>query len=207
MTKRRAFLQQTAAIAGAIAASRVLRPAEAFARFSPPPAVDIERLLLQAIDTLKGAGASFADARIGRYSRQNISTREQQIVNVVDTASMGIGVRCLIMGTWGFAGTRDLTPNGVTAACREAVAIAKANRLPGVPPVTLAPGENHGRKTWKSSYVTDPWEIPLEEKAALLFKANAEAVKVPRVRFVQSSMSFVKEEKHYANTDGSNITQ
>jgi TldD protein len=207
MTKRRAFLKHTAAAASLIAASRLLRPADAFARFVAPETVDIERLLMQAIDTLKSAGAAFADARIGRYSRQNISTREQQIVNVVDTASIGIGVRCLLNGTWGFAGTRDLTPSGVTAACREAVAIAKANRLPGVPPVVLAPGEKHGRQTWKSAYVTDPWQIPLEEKAALLFKANAEAAKVPRVRFVQSGMSFVKEEKHYANTDGSIITQ
>src|SRR5207244_3144012 len=129
-----------------------------------------------------------ADARIGRYRRQNISTREQQIVNVVDTDSIGMGVRCLVLGTWGFAATKDLTSAGITAAVREAVAIAKANRIPGAIPVTLAPGENHGRKTWKSAYVTDPWDVPLEEKAALLFKANSEAVRVPRVRFVQSGM-------------------
>jgi TldD protein len=41
----------------------------------------------------------------------------------------------------------------------------------------------------------------------LLFKANAEAMKVPTIRFVQSAMAFVKEDKFYANTDGSVISQ
>jgi TldD protein len=208
MTKRRDFLKTSAFAAGAIAAARLLTPAEALAaHIQALQASDIEKLLLQAVDEMKSAGATFADARIGRYSRQNISTREQQVTGVSDTSTIGIGVRALVRGTWGFAGTRVLTPDGVTAAVREALAIARANRLPGAEPVILAPGENHGRKTWKSAYVTDPWDIPIEQKADLLLRANAEALKVANVRFVQSGMSFVKEEKHYANTDGSIISQ
>ena|SRR5688572_13258229 len=208
MTKRRDFLKTSAFAAGAIAAARLLTPAEALAaHIEALQASDIEKLLLQAVDEMKSAGVTFADARIGRYSRQNISTREQQVTGVSDTSTIGIGVRALVRGTWGFAGTRVLTPDGVTAAVREALAIARANRLPGAEPVILAPGENHGRKTWKSAYVTDPWDIPIEQKADLLLRANAEALKVPNVRFVQSGMSFVKEEKHYANTDGSIISQ
>ena len=64
-------------------------------------------------------------------------------------------------------------------ARRATLGIARANRLPGAEPVVLAPGENHGRKSWKSAYVTDPWDIPLEQKADLLLRANAEALKVP----------------------------
>ena len=207
MTRRRDFLKTSAAAAGLVVATPLLRPADAFARFAEYEADDIEKLLLQAVDELRTAGATFADARIGRYRRQNINTREQQIVSVADTVSMGIGVRALLRGTWGFAATRELTPAGVSSAVREALAIARANRRPGVAPVVLAPGQKHGRVTWKSAYTTDPWDIPLEVKAELLFKANAEALKVPTVRFVQSGMAFVKEEKHYANTDGSVISQ
>ena len=115
MTRRRDFLTTSIAAAGALAASKLLRPADAFARFAPPEPSEIETLLLQAIDQMKRGGATFADARIGRYRRQNISTREQQIVNVVDTDSTGLGVRCLVRGTWGFAATRELTTAGVTA--------------------------------------------------------------------------------------------
>jgi TldD protein len=207
MTKRRDFLKTGAAAAGIVVAGRLLTPADAFARLARYENADIEALLLQAVDQLRSGGASFADARIGRYRRQNISTREQQITGVSDTGSMGLGVRALLNGTWGFAATRELTPDGVAAAVREALAIARANRIPGAEPVILTPGQKHGRVTWKSAYTTDPWDVPLEEKAALLFKANAEALKVPTVRFVSTSMSFVKEEKFYANTDGSIISQ
>jgi TldD protein len=207
MPKRRDFLKTSATAAGILVAGRLLRPAEAFARFAELESPDIEKLLLQAIDVMKSGGAEFADARIGRYRRQNVSTREQQITGVSDTGSMGLGVRALVRGTWGFASTHELTPNGVVAAAREALAIARANRIPGAEPVVLAPGQKHGRVTWKSAYKIDPWEIPLEEKAQLLFKCNAEALKVASVRFVSSAMAFVKEEKHYANTDGSIISQ
>ena len=212
MPNRRDFLRHSATAAGAIAASRFLRPADALAHgiLAPlvePEAVPVEQLLMDAVGAARAGGASFADARIGRYRRQFIGTREQQIVNVADSDSMGLGVRVLVRGTWGFAATRELTTDGVARAAREALAIARANRLPGAAPVVLAPGERHPRATWKSAYVTDPWDVPLEAKAELLLRANAEAVKVARFRFVTSGMAFVKEEKHYANTDGSLITQ
>ena len=42
----------------------------------------------------------------------------------------------------------------------------------------------------------------MEEKADLLLRANAAALAAPGVRFVSSAMLFVKEEKSYANSDG-----
>src|SRR5688572_6373198 len=212
MTNRRDFLRLGATTAGALAAARFLSPADAFAHGLLPPLVEpetvpIEQLLMDAIGAARAGGASFVDARIGRYRRQFLNTREQQIVNVVDNDTMGIGVRVLLRGTWGFAATRELTTDGVARSVREALAIARANRLSGAEPVVLAPGERHPKAAWKSAYVTDPWDVPLEAKAELLLRANAEATKVPNVRFVTSSMAFVKEEKHYANTDGSVITQ
>ena len=68
------------------------------------------------------------------------------------------------------------------------------NRLPGVPPVVLAPGQNHGRQTWKGAYVTDPWDIPLEEKAQQLFQANAEALKIANVKYIFSGLFWSGEQ-------------
>ena len=217
MTNRRDFLKTGALAAGAVAARPVFDRAEAFAQRAAltagaAPVVELEatvsrELLMAAIGAAKAGGASFSDARIGRYRQNFVVTREQQIINVVDTDTQGIGVRALVDGTWGFAATRDLTTDGVAKAAREAVAIAKANRIPGAAPVVLAPAPAHKDVTWKSAYTTDPWDVPIEEKVQLLLKANAEAAKVQGVRFVNSSMFFVKEEKQYANTDGSTITQ
>ncbi|HEY0995315.1 MAG TPA: TldD/PmbA family protein [Gemmatimonadaceae bacterium] len=216
MTSRRDFVKKAAASAAALAASRMLLPEEAFAlSFHPHGAapsraleeLPVPELLAAALGAAKAGGASFADARIGRYRNNFVLTREQQIVNVVDLDSLGMGVRALVNGTWGFAATRELTTDGVAKAAREAVAIAKANRLPGAEPVVLSPEPAHPNATWKSAYQIDPWTVPIEEKVQLLLKANAEAAKVPGVRFVNSSMFFVKEEKEYANTDGTSTSQ
>jgi len=164
-------------------------------------------LMMSAIDAARAAGASFSDVRIGRYRQNFVVTREQQIVQVVDTDSMGCGVRALVDGTWGFAATRVMTTDGVVEAAREAAAIAKANRIARDRAIEIAPAPAHADVTWKSAYTIDPWTIPIEQKADFLLKANAEGMKAKNVKFVSSSMFFRKEERNYANTDGSVIAQ
>jgi TldD protein len=214
MTTRRDFLKQGAAAAAALAAasSAVTRPAGAQLAApgaTAPPDTDpaTKELLMEALNAARQGGASYADARVQRQQQNFVFTREQQIQNVVDTDSIGIGVRALVDGTWGFAATQQLTREAVGAVAREAVAVAKANRLARDRAVELAPAPAHPNATWKSAYQVDPWTISIEEKVDLLLKANAEAMKTPNVKFVTSGLFFVKEQRSFANTDGSVITQ
>ncbi|MFN0098328.1 MAG: TldD/PmbA family protein [Gemmatimonadaceae bacterium] len=210
MTDRRDFLRTTGAAAAAIALASAPRRAEAAPRYD-----DLDRfqsgaskeLLLEAINAAKMAGASYADCRIARFQQNFVVTREQQIVNVVDTDTLGCGVRALVDGCWGFAATRTLTRDGVTTAAREAVAIAKANRVARDRAVMLAPTQAYPNASWKSAYTTDPFNVPLEQKVDLLLKANAEAMKVANVKFVNSILFFVKQERQFASTEGSVIDQ
>jgi TldD protein len=162
---------------------------------------------MDALNAAKMAGASYADVRISRQRQNFVFTREHQIQNVVDTDSFGCGVRALVDGTWGFGGTRTLTKDGVAAAAREAAAIAKANRLARDQAVVLAPAPVVTNVTWQSAFKTDPFTISVEEKSDLLLKANAEALKVANVKYIFSGLFFVKEERDYANSDGSITTQ
>jgi TldD protein len=211
MTTRRDFLATAGLTASALAlASRRLEAAESRSPIltretEPDPAVKV--LLLEALTAAKLAGASWADARVQRARRQSLGTREQQVTNVSDSDTIGCGVRVLVDGTWGFSATRALTTAGVARAARQAVALAKANRVARDRQVTLAPTPAHPSASWKSSYTIDPWSIPVEEKVALLMRANAEAMKVRNIRFVNSNLSFVKEERSYANSEGSMIAQ
>jgi TldD protein len=210
MTDRREFLRTTGAAAAGLALASAPRRAGA-----APAYEDLDRfqsgaskeLLLEAINAAKMAGASYADCRIARFRQNFVVTREQQIVNVVDTDTLGCGVRALVDGCWGFAATRDLTSAAVTGAAREAVAIAKANRIARDRAVQLAPVQAYPNATWKSAFTRDPFEVPLEEKVDLLLKANAEALKVPKVKFVNSILFFVKQERQFASTEGSVIDQ
>jgi TldD protein len=44
--------------------------------------------------------------------------------------------------------------------------------------------------------------VPVEQKADLLIRANANAMKAKNVKYVFSGFFFVKDERNYANTDG-----
>ncbi len=215
MTTRRDFLKTGGAAAGALALGGALRTAGAIAppippqqgRAAPPMDGPTKDLLLHALNAAQLAGAAYADARIARQRQFALGTREQRVTNVSDTDSIGAGVRVLVDGTWGFAATRHLTKDGLAGAAREAVAIAKANRVARDRMVELAPAEKVGEVSWKGHFEIDPWSISVEEKVAHLMKANAEALKAPGARFVNSSMNFVKEEKSFASTDGNVISQ
>lgn len=209
MTSRRDFIKSSGvALGAATLGPRILaaepRVHQQRALYTDPAT---RELMMEALDAAKRAGAQWADVRISRNRSNSVQTREQQVTNVVDSDTMGCGVRVLVNGCWGFAATEDLSKAGVGSAAAEAVAIAKANQIAQDRRVTLAPAPAHKDVTWKSAYTIDPFTVPVEEKANLLLRANAEAVKAPNVRFVNSAVSFVKEERNYANTDGSVITQ
>jgi TldD protein len=212
MKTRRDFLKQSGMAAAALAATGALSPAESFAGLlqrpvEMPPDDVIRALMMDAIGAAKSAGASYSDVRIGRYRNSIVFTREQQIVQTADTDSVGAGVRALVDGTWGFGATKTLTRDGVVAAAREAVAIAKANRIARDQAVQLAPVQAYPNAAWKSAFKIDPFTIPIEQRADLLLKANAEALKVKGVRFVNSGLFFVKEDRNFASTEGSVIAQ
>ncbi len=209
MTTRRDFLATSGGALGALTMGPALLRAAPRPRPFPALTLDavVRELMMEALDAAQRAGASWADVRIARNRNNSVQTRERQVTDVVDTDTMGCGVRVLVDGCWGFAATQQLSKAGVGQAAQEAVAIAKANRVARDRRVELAPAPALGERTWRSAYTIDPFTIAIEEKADLLLRANAAALTVPTVRFVNSGLAFVKEERNYANTEGTITTQ
>jgi TldD protein len=218
MTTRRDFMKQGGAALGAsLFAGSALAGIPNLLSAAPAPsshaldvfynAADVKELMAAALTAAKTAGASYADVRVSRQRQNFVFTREQQIQQVVDTDTIGLGVRALVNGTWGFAATRILTTDGVAAAAREAVAIAKASKVARDRAVEWLPSPVISDGVWKSAFTTDPFDISVEQKADLLLKANAAAMKAKGVQFVFSGFFFVKDERNYANTDGTNTKQ
>ena len=205
MTTRRDFLRSAAA-ATAVAGLGSCAPSVMVGGAAPSSDSSINDLALEGLNAARAAGASYADARIGRYRSQFVGTRERQVTGVSDQESFGVGVRALVDGSWGFAGTREMTRGGVQQAAREAVRLARAARTVQRRPVELSPAAAV-KGTWRTPVTRDPIDVPIEEKVALLLAANEAALKVPRIRFVNSSMSLLREEKTLATTDGTLTTQ
>lgn len=159
-----------------------------------------------ALNTAKGLGATYADARIGRYLNQYIFTRENKVQNTVNTESFGIGIRVLVNGTWGFASTNDVTADGIKKASENAVEVAKANSKIQTDKVVLAPVKGYGDISWKTPIVRNAMEVPVSEKVDLLLSANAAAIE-NGANFVNSVLFSVNEQKYFASTEGSYIDQ
>jgi TldD protein len=159
-----------------------------------------------ALNAARSKGASYADVRIGRYRNQFIITREDKVLNTVDTESYGIGIRVIAGGSWGFAATDKMDKDGIAQAAELAVSIARENARLLKEPVQLAPQKGYGEVTWKTPIEKNGFEIPIKEKAELLLAVNAAAMK-SGASFVDSSLFLVNEQKYFASTDGSYIDQ
>ncbi|WP_426670861.1 TldD/PmbA family protein [Mucilaginibacter sp. McL0603] len=159
-----------------------------------------------ALNTAKAKGATYADIRIGRYLNQFVITRENKVLNVVNTESFGVGIRVLANGCWGFAASNVVTKEGVAKTAERAVAVAKANAKIGGTPVELAPQKGYGEVSWKTPIEKSAFEVPIKEKVDLLLNANAIAMQ-GGANFVNSTLFAVNEQKYFASTDGSYIDQ
>ena len=207
--KRRDFIQLAGMGAGAM-----MLPMPSFANSVDPahlldPGMDTKQkkqLADIALNTARSNGATYADVRIGRYLNQFVVTRENKVQNVVNTESFGMGIRVIANGTWGFASTNEVTPDGIKKAAERAVVIAKANSKFQKEPVKLAPVQGYGEISWETPIKKNGFEVPIKEKVELLLNANAKAME-KGANFINSLIFLVNEQKYFASTDGSYIDQ
>ncbi|WP_031429202.1 TldD/PmbA family protein [Flavimarina sp. Hel_I_48] len=207
--KRRNFVQLAGLGAGALMLPSGMMGNSISAEALLDPGMDLvlkKKMADVALNTAKSLGATYADARIGRYLNQYVFTREDKVQNVVNTESFGIGIRVIADGTWGFASTNSVTEDGIKKATDQAVAIAKANARIQKEPVQLAPVGSFGEVSWKTPIKKDFKEVPVSEKVDLLLSANKAAMD-NGADFVNSSMFMVNEQKYFASTEGSYIDQ
>ena len=201
-SSRRDFLKTTKLAVGTMMLPPWIFEAEA----AEAEAVDRNRLADAALSIVKRLGASYADIRINRIRSESVTTREQQVQNVSRNQSFGFGVRVLVKGAWGFAASGRVTPEEVRRITQQAVEVARANSVYQRKPVQLVPAPKVVA-SWKSAFEKDPFDVPIEDKVAFLLKLNETAMKAKGVSFVNSSLSFVNEQKFLATSDGSRIEQ
>jgi TldD protein len=159
-----------------------------------------------AIETAKRRGATYADVRVMDIRHREISVKNGEVGTLGESESVGIGVRVIADGAWGFASTDRLTREGVQACAAQAVSIAKASALAKRENVALAP-ENAYVDTWQNPFLKDPFRIPVERQIEVLMAADKEMRKVKGVTVAEGSMSFKRIEQLFVSSAGSAIHQ
>ena len=159
-----------------------------------------------ALETAKRRGASYADARVMDIRHRDISTKNGEVGTLSESESLGIGIRVIANGSWGFSSTDRLTREGVQACAAEAVAIAKASSLAKTEDIALAP-ENAYVDIWQNPYLKDPFRIPVERQIDLLLAADKEMRRVKGVTVAEGSMAFRRIDQLFVSSIGSSIHQ
>ncbi len=159
-----------------------------------------------ALDAATLAGATYADARVVETRHERLSVRTGHVEGVESGESLGIGIRTIANGAWGFAATSDLTPDGIAHAARQAVALARASAITASAPVSLAPVARF-TDTWSGACATDPFTVSLDDKLALLLLTDDILRAEDKVRVTSASMGFIAVRKVFGSTEGSLIEQ
>jgi TldD protein len=218
---RREFIRTAGLASGALVADRMLPGIWSVQRLEAAPltTAELKSLADVALSKAKSLGCSYADIRINRYRNQivSLSTRPDRgagmmsgkmnnVPAVFETGSFGFGVRVLHSGTWGFAASPKVTKDEIARITTDAVAIARANAALQKKPVQLAPVAAYQDK-WATPFQKNPFDVPIQDKLALLQAVHDKARTTKGVMGVQSSMVFRSEDKYFASSEGSNIQQ
>ncbi len=163
------------------------------------------RLAEAALAAARSAGAGYADIRVLYTESELLSAREERIEDVETSTSSGIGVRVLVSGVWGFSSASVLDPSHASDCARNAVKMAKANRVLATKPVDLERIEPKVDR-WRVAIEQDPFAIPLDQKAEQLLGINAEA-KAAGAPYCHSFFLFVRQNKFFASSAGSFLEQ
>jgi TldD protein len=163
----------------------------------------MEQMIKTTIEKLGGNGITFADIRITKTDIEEIYY-QNGFLRAYNSAmdSWAIGIRVLINGCWGFAGSRDLSVDNID----KLIAKARSNAIHGSlfqKEAVVFPALKPTIASYHHKPKQNPFEMAKEEKLDFL-GGLATAIK-PQNKIVHSYVGgeFMRQEKYYANTEGS----
>src|SRR5262249_12523483 len=140
-------------------------------------------------------GAQHADFRAERIRSQRVGLSDGSLETLYDADDLGLAVRVVVEGTWGFASAVDLTPEAAARAAADAVAVARVAAAVNTERIDLAPEAAHGEVSWTSAYEVDPFSVGVADKIGLLAGWSAGLLAHTAVDHVDASLLQVRESK------------
>ena len=166
----------------------------------------MRELAERALDTAVAGGAAYADCRVVTRATQVVVVKNGAVARVALSEDEGIGVRVLVDGAWGFAGSDRLDGESLDATAQRALRTARASARVRGRPVVLAP-----LQPVVAEYATplqqDPFAVSLDRKVDLLLRTDAAMARVPHVTVRECSLEFVRERRYFASSEGARIDQ
>lgn len=166
----------------------------------------MKHLALRAIETAKVRGATYADCRIILTNEEVISVQNGRIGEMAIGEDLGVGIRVIADGAWGFACSPIVTPDEIDRIAALAVRVAKSSARLKKADIRLAP-EPAVEERWLTPITEDPFRVSLEEKLALLYELDKILRADPRIKIAEGTLAFKSEHQWMATSEGSFIDQ
>ena len=166
----------------------------------------MDEILDRALNAAQLAGASYADARVVESRSQFLEVKNRQVSALQESGTLGLGVRVLVNGAWGFAASAEPSMAEAERCAALAVRIARASAKFRLEPITLSPLAPAVAK-WATPIEVDPFAVPLADKIALLAEATGIMERESKVKVAQGNMMFWEDLKRFASTEGARIEQ
>lgn len=164
----------------------------------------LKELIKEVLDFLKSNGADYSDIRILDRTRESISTEDLRVNNLENSRSKGVGIRVIYDGSLGFASSQNI--DNIKIVAEKALRIAKSSRTIQKEKINLAPKDivvDH----YSTPIEIDPFTVSKSVKIDLLISAEEAMRSGGKLFKTKGFMQFQKEEKTFADTEGSYITQ
>jgi TldD protein len=160
-------------------------------------AYPLRELAAAALQRAADLGAGHADFRAELISEQRLRLQDARLETLVDADELGLAVRVVVDGTWGFAAASELTTAAAVRAAAEAVDVARLSAAINSERIELADEPAHGEVTWVSDYEVDPFDVSVAEKIAKLADWSSELLASDRIEHVDAALDQVRECKFY----------
>jgi TldD protein len=152
-----------------------------------------------ALQRAADLGAQHADFRAERIMAQQIVLSDGALETLADRDTLGLAVRVIVDGTWGFAANVDMTPDAAARAAAEAVQVARVAAAINSERIELADEPAHGDVSWVSAYQVDPFEASLTDKVELLAQWSSGLLASERIAHVDAMLLQIRECKFYSD--------
>jgi TldD protein len=170
-------------------------------------ALPLRALSDAALSKAKDLGCSHAEVRVERLRQAYRSFRDHALETTADGQVLGLSVRVVHNGVWGFAADITLSPDSAARLADRAVATAKVSRPLTPASVELADEDLYADATWVSAYEVDPFDVDEAEKTGRVLGLNEVLLAAPGVTHATAILDYVHENKYFANLAGTSTTQ
>src|SRR4029450_1462977 len=160
-----------------------------------------------ALTKAKELGCSHAELRVERIRQAYRIFRDHALETTADNQVLGLSVRVVHNGVWGFASDITLSPDSATRLSERAVATARVSRPLTPASVELADEEVYSGAGWVSAYDVDPFDVDEATKTGRMLGLNEARLAAPGVTHANAMLGYVHENKYFANLAGTKTTQ